>query len=205
MRHRWLHPEATVEEGAHVGTETRIWRHVYVGSGAHVGDRCSLGQRCYVGGKASIGSGSRLQNDVFVCDGVTLEAGVFCGPGVTFTNVRRPRAFINQRDRFSSTRVGEGATLGARATILPGVTIGRYALVGAGAVVTRDVPAFAEVVGNPAQQRGWVSRLGAPLHFEGDEATCRDTGDRYALASDIVTLVREGPLTRALGYRGGIE
>ncbi|PXX95536.1 acyltransferase [Halomonas sp. LBP4] len=185
-----IHPSAIVDEGAEIGAGSRVWHFVHVCSGARIGRGVSLGQNVFVGNRVAIGDRCRVQNNVSVYDNVTLEAGVFCGPSMVFTNVHNPRALVERKDEFRDTRVREGATLGANCTIVCGVTIGRFAFVGAGAVISRDVPDFALVVGVPGRQIGWMSRHGErldlPLEGEG-EATCPHTGDRYRLAGRCVT------------------
>jgi UDP-2-acetamido-3-amino-2,3-dideoxy-glucuronate N-acetyltransferase len=156
----WRHPTAIVDRGAHVGTGTRIWHFSHVMRGAFVGERCMLGQNVFVAATARIGDGCRIQNNVSVYDGVELGPSVFVGPSAVFTNVRNPRAGIDRHGAFQRTLVGTGATIGANATIMCGVSIGEYALVGAGAVVTSDVPAHAVVVGVPARRSGWICRCG---------------------------------------------
>jgi UDP-2-acetamido-3-amino-2,3-dideoxy-glucuronate N-acetyltransferase len=159
-----IHPSAAVEEGASLGEDTVVWRHAHVMPGARVGARCVLGQGCFVAPGVVIGDGCRLQNHVSLFQGVTLEDDVFVGPSAVFTNVRRPRAaFPTPRERYLPTLVRRGASIGANATILCGVTVGQGALVAAGAVVTRDVPPFALVVGQPARVVGLVCTCGADL------------------------------------------
>jgi UDP-2-acetamido-3-amino-2,3-dideoxy-glucuronate N-acetyltransferase len=178
------HDSAIVDDGASIGEGCRIWHFVHVCSGAAIGRDVTLGQNVFVAGGARIGDGCRIQNNVSVYDGVVLEDRVFCGPSAVFTNVVNPRAGIERKDEFRQTRVGTGASLGANCTILCGTTIGEYAFVGAGAVVTRDVKAHALVVGAPARQTGWMSRHGArlPLPLDGDgEAACPATGAIYRL------------------------
>jgi UDP-2-acetamido-3-amino-2,3-dideoxy-glucuronate N-acetyltransferase len=176
-----IHPTAIIEPGAQIGDHTRIWHWVHVMGGARIGSRCSIGQGCYVG-NVRIGDGCRIQNHVSLFDGVTLEDDVFVGPSVVFTNVEYPRAHVVRKHAYEPTRIGRGATLGANATILCGVTIGDYALVGAGAVVTRDVSPHARVVnmrdGLPvhAEQIGWTCRCGEPL---APTLACERCGDRY--------------------------
>lgn len=171
-----IHPTAIVEPGAHVGAGTRIWHWVHVMPGAHIGARCSIGQGCFIGA-VRIGDGCRIQNHVSIYDGVTLEDDVFLGPSCAFTNVENPRAHVPRRDGYAPTRVGRGATVGANATIVCGVSIGAYAMVGAGAVVTRDVPAYALVVGVPARRIGWACRCGETLP---PALACARCGDAYA-------------------------
>jgi UDP-2-acetamido-3-amino-2,3-dideoxy-glucuronate N-acetyltransferase len=180
-----VHPSAIVDPGARIGAGTRIWHWVHVCAGARIGERCSLGQNVYVGNDVVIGSNVKIQNNVSVYDAVELEDDVFCGPSMVFTNVYNPRAAVSRRDQYRRTRVRRGATLGANCTVVCGVTIGEYAFVGAGAVVTRDVPAHALMLGVPARHAGWMSRFGErlelPLAGEG-AALCPHTGERYRLA-----------------------
>jgi len=182
-----IHETAVVAPTARIGPGTRVWHFCHVMDDAVVGRGCVLGQNCFVGRGVKIGDGSRLQNNVSVYEGVTLEQDVFCGPSVVFTNVNNPRAFVDRKAEFRETRVRRGATLGANATLLPGVTIGEYAFVAAGAVVTRDVQAHALVVGTPARQVGFVSRAGERLVFDAEgRAACPRTGERYELREGSV-------------------
>lgn len=157
-----IHPSAIIEPGAQIGAQTRIWHWVHVMPGARIGARCSIGQGCFVGA-VQIGDGCRIQNHVSIYDGVTLEDDVFLGPSCVFTNVLHPRAHVPRKDAYAPTLVGRGATIGANATIVCGVTIGPYAMIGAGAVVTRDVAAHALVVGAPARRVGWACPCGETL------------------------------------------
>jgi UDP-2-acetamido-3-amino-2,3-dideoxy-glucuronate N-acetyltransferase len=186
------HPSAIVDDGATVGDGTRIWHFVHVSPGARIGERCSLGQNVYVGNDVSIGHNVKIQNNVSVYDAVTLEDDVFCGPSMVFTNVYNPRSAVTRKNEYRRTLVKRGATLGANCTIVCGSTVGEYAFVGAGAVINRDVPAFALMVGVPARQVGWMSRFGErlPLPLKGDaEATCPHTGERYRLDGGVVRLI----------------
>lgn len=158
-----VHHTAVVDEGVHLGDDTHVWHFVHVCRDARIGARCVLGQNVYIGPGVHIGDGVRIQNNVSVYAGVVVEDDVFLGPSCVFTNVLRPRAFVDQKDAFETTRVGRGATVGANATIVCGHGVGAYAMIGAGAVITREVPAHALVVGNPARQRGWVCRCGHEL------------------------------------------
>lgn len=192
MSNVFVHSSAIVDEGARIGEGTRIWHFAHVCSGAHIGRNCSLGQNVFVGNKVRIGDRVKIQNNVSVYDNVTLEDDVFCGPSMVFTNVYNPRAAIERKSEYRDTLIRRGATLGANCTIVCGVTVGEYAFVGAGAVVNRDVPDFALVVGVPARQIGWISRYGEQLSLPlagGGEATCPHTGDRYRLVDGHVTLV----------------
>jgi UDP-2-acetamido-3-amino-2,3-dideoxy-glucuronate N-acetyltransferase len=181
----FVHPTATVDAGAQVGRGTRIWHYCHVMDGARLGERCILGQNVFVGARAVIGDRVKIQNNVSVYDAVTLEDEVFCGPSMVFTNVIVPRAFIERKSEYQPTRVCRGATLGANSTIVCGHTIGAYAMVGAGAVVTRDVKPHALMLGVPARQAGWVCRCGLTLPggerlVDGaGELQCRSCGARY--------------------------
>ncbi len=176
MNSNFVHPTAIVDDGAKLGAETRIWHWTHVSSGAVIGTGCTLGQNVFVGNRVKIGNGVKIQNNVSVYDNVTIEDDVFCGPSMVFTNVINPRAAVSRKNEFRNTLVQRGATLGANCTIVCGVTIGAYAFVGAGAVVTRDVPAHALVVGVPAQRIGWMSHAGERL---GPDLVCPREGRRY--------------------------
>ncbi len=175
---------AIVDEGAKIGDRTRIWHFCHVCSGATVGDDVSLGQNVFVGNEVRIGNFCKVQNNVSIYDNVILEDGVFCGPSMVFTNVYNPRAFVTRKHQYKETRVRLGATLGANCTIVCGVTIGKYAFIGAGAVVTKDVADFALMVGVPARQIGWMSAYGEQLKLpagENSKFTCPNTGVGYQL------------------------
>jgi UDP-2-acetamido-3-amino-2,3-dideoxy-glucuronate N-acetyltransferase len=187
-----IHPSAIVDEGAEIGAGSRIWHFTHVCAGARIGAEVSLGQGVFVGNRVAIGDRCKVQNNVSIYDNVTLEEGVFCGPSMVFTNVHNPRALIERKDEYRDTLVRKGATLGANCTIVCGVTIGAYAFVGAGAVVTQDVSDFALVVGVPGRRIGWMSASGSRLDLPrsgNGEAFCSHTGDRYRLNGDL--LVRE--------------
>lgn len=187
-----VHETAIVDEGARIGEGTRIWHWTHVCAGARIGDRCSLGQNVFVGNRVTIGNNVRIQNNVSVYDNVTLEDDVFCGPSMVFTNVYNPRAAVPRKEEYRDTVVRCGATLGANCTIVCGVTIGKYAFVGAGALIKHDVPAYALMVGVPARQLGWMSEYGERLHLplRGDaETVCPHTGTRYRLKGDTVSKV----------------
>jgi len=189
-----IHPSAIVDDGASIGAGSRIWHFVHVCGGATIGAGCSLGQNVFVGNHVTIGRNVKIQNNVSVYDNVVLEDDVFCGPSMVFTNVHNPRSAVSRRDEYRDTLVRRGATLGANCTIVCGVTIGEGAFIGAGAVVNRDVPDYALVVGVPARQVGWMSAYGERLELavevEGEsegEALCPHTGDRYVLRERRVT------------------
>jgi UDP-2-acetamido-3-amino-2,3-dideoxy-glucuronate N-acetyltransferase len=186
-----IHPTAIVDAGASIGAGSRIWHWVHVSAGAVIGERCSLGQNVYVANRVRIGHNVKIQNNVSVYDNVTLEDDVFCGPSMVFTNVYNPRSAVARKDEYRDTLVKRGATLGANCTIVCGVTIGEYAFVGAGAVVNRDVPDFALMVGVPARRVGWMSRFGERLSVAAGaaEAVCAKTGDRYSVAAGVCRLL----------------
>jgi UDP-2-acetamido-3-amino-2,3-dideoxy-glucuronate N-acetyltransferase len=187
-----IHPTAIVDPGAQIGDGTKVWHWVHVSGGARIGRNCTLGQNVFVANRAVIGDNVRIQNNVSVYDEVTLEDNVFCGPSMVFTNVYNPRSEISRKDDYRKTLVRRGATLGANSTIVCGITIGQYAFVAAGAVVNRDVPDFALMMGVPARQVGWMSRFGErlklPLKGEGS-ATCPHTGEKYHLKDGRCALV----------------
>jgi UDP-2-acetamido-3-amino-2,3-dideoxy-glucuronate N-acetyltransferase len=171
-----VHESAYVDDGADIGEGTRVWHFAHVLPNTRVGARCSLGQNVMVGPDVIIGDNCKIQNNVSLYKGVKLADDVFCGPSCVFTNVLTPRAFVERKDEFRETPVGKGATIGANATIVCGHSLGEYCMVAAGAVVTRDVRAFALVAGVPARQIGWVSREGERLD---ETLTCPRTGERY--------------------------
>ncbi len=191
----YVHPSAIIDDGAEIGAGSRVWHFVHVCGGARIGKHVSLGQNVFVGNKVVIGDGCKIQNNVSVYDNVTLKEGVFCGPSMVFTNVFNPRALIERKHEYRDTLVKKGATLGANCTILCGVTIGEHAFVGAGAVINRDVPAYALMVGVPARQIGWMSEFGEqlalPLKGEG-HAVCVHSGTQYALKGGQVARVNAG-------------
>ncbi|WP_133129589.1 DapH/DapD/GlmU-related protein [Legionella yabuuchiae] len=191
------HETAIVDEGAAIGEGTRIWHWVHVSSGANIGERCSLGQNVYVGNRVVIGNNVKIQNNVSVYDNVTIEDEVFCGPSMVFTNVYNPRSAVSRKDEYRNTLIKKGATLGANCTIVCGITIGEYAFIGAGAVINRDVPPYALMVGVPARQIGWMSRFGEQLTFtkEADGsmiAKCQTTNDIYIKQDNKVQLKYSG-------------
>jgi UDP-2-acetamido-3-amino-2,3-dideoxy-glucuronate N-acetyltransferase len=185
-----IHPSAIVDDGALLGDGTRVWHFVHVSPGARIGRGCSLGQGVYVGNDVRIGDNVKIQNNVSVYDAVTLEDDVFCGPSMVFTNVHNPRSAVPRKNEYRRTLVKRGATLGANCTVVCGTTIGEHAFIGAGAVVSRDVPDFALVVGVPARRIGWMSRHGERLDLPPSghaEALCPATGETYRLAGDTLT------------------
>ncbi|MBJ8438536.1 UDP-2-acetamido-3-amino-2,3-dideoxy-D-glucuronate N-acetyltransferase [Acinetobacter lactucae] len=189
----YQHETAIVDDGAQIGEGSRVWHFVHVCGGAKIGKGVSLGQNVFVGNRVVIGDHCKVQNNVSVYDNVFLEEGVFCGPSMVFTNVYNPRSLIERKDQYRDTLVKKGATLGANCTIVCGITIGAYAFVGAGAVVNKDVPAYALMVGVPAKQIGWMSEFGEQLNLplQGQaQVTCSHTGAVYQL--DGTTLTKQG-------------
>ena len=186
-----VHETAIIDDGAKIGANSRIWQWVHVCAGAQIGCDVSLGQNVFVGNKVIIGDKCKIQNNVSVYDNVYLEEGVFCGPSMVFTNVYNPRSLVERKDEYQDTFVKKGATLGANCTIICGITVGKFAFVGAGAVVNKDVPAYALVVGVPAKQIGWMSEYGEKLDLPvlgNAETTCKHTGQQYFLNNDKLTV-----------------
>jgi len=185
-----VHESAIVDAGAQIGEGSRVWHFVHVCGGAKIGKGVSLGQNVFVGNKVTIGDHCKIQNNVSVYDNVHLEEGVFCGPSMVFTNVYNPRSLIERKDQYLDTIVKKGATLGANCTIVCGVTIGEYAFVGAGAVVNKNVPAYALMVGVPAKQIGWMSEFGEQLDLPltgNGQTKCQHTNTLYTLKDGVVT------------------
>lgn len=182
-----VHETAIVDKGAQIGDNSRIWHWVHICAGAKIGNDCSLGQNVFVGNHVTIGNNVKIQNNVSVYDNVTLEDDVFCGPSMVFTNVYNPRSAVSRKNEYRNTLVKRGATLGANSTVVCGVTIGEYAFIGAGAVVNKDVPDYALMVGVPAKQIGWMSRYGVKLNLpvRGEAQTkCPETGELYKLVEN---------------------
>ena len=177
------HESSYVDEGAEVGDGTKIWHFCHVMPGARVGKRCSIGQNVNVGSRAVLGDGVKVQNNVSIYDDVVIEDDVFCGPSMVFTNVINPRAFVERKHEYLRTLVRKGASIGANATVVCGVTLCEYCFVGAGSVVTKDVPAHAMAYGNPARVTGWVCRCGVKL---GDDLACPGCGNKYRRDGDAV-------------------
>lgn len=184
----FVHPTAIIDEPCQVGEGTKIWHWVHIMSGAVIGNNCNLGQNVFVASKAVLGNNVKVQNNVSIYDEVILEDDVFCGPSMVFTNVINPRSHVSRKHEYLKTIVKKGASIGANATIVCGNTIGRYAFIGAGSVVTKNVSDYALMVGVPARRIGWVSRSGNRLTFdENGEARCPETNELYILRNDIVT------------------
>lgn len=192
MSETLIHPTAVIDEDCIIGEGTRVWHFSHVMTGAEIGKDCVIGQNVFIAGGVRIGNRVKIQNNVSVYDGVTCEDDVFIGPSVVFTNVINPRSFIERKDEYLPTTIRKGASLGANCTIICGNSIGEYAMIGAGSVVTEAVPAYGLYYGNPARQHGWVSRAGHRLDFVDGEAICREEGKPYVLVNGIVKAADEG-------------
>jgi len=178
----FAHPTAVIDEGCFIGDNTKIWHFSHIMSGAIIGESCNIGQNVMVASGVTLGKSVKVQNNVSIYTGVTCEDDVFLGPSCVFTNVVNPRSTVNRKDEYSPTHVGRGATIGANATIICGRTIGAWSFIGAGAVVTKDVPDYALVVGNPARQVGWISKMGHKLAFNAlGLAQCSQGRDWYRI------------------------
>jgi UDP-2-acetamido-3-amino-2,3-dideoxy-glucuronate N-acetyltransferase len=170
---------AVVDEGAEIGAGTKIWHFTHIMSGARIGGNCIIGQNVFIGSGALLGNNIKVQNNVSIYDGVILEDDVFCGPSMVFTNVFNPRSFISRKKEFRKTLIKRGATIGANVTIVCGNTIGQYAFIGAGSVVTKDVPDYALVYGNPGKVKEWVCQCAEEIAFRSGKAVCKACGKRY--------------------------
>lgn len=183
------HSSAIIDDGAVIGAGTRIWHFSHIMPKATIGSNCILGQNVFVDNNVTIGNGVKIQNNVSVYNGVVVEDDVFLGPSMVFTNVINPRSFIERKTEFKPTLIQKGATVGANATIVCGVSIGYFALIGAGSVVTKDVPAYALVYGSPARVQGWVSKRGHRLNFTDGRAICPESGEHYVLNDNKVEVL----------------
>lgn len=187
----YAHPTAIIDEGCEIGEGTKIWHFSHIMSGCKLGARCNIGQNVVVSSGVILGNQVKIQNNVSVYTGVICEDDVFLGPSCVFTNVINPRSAVNRRGQYAKTHVGKGASIGANATIVCGHNIGEYAFIGAGAVVTKEVPPYALVVGNPARQMGWMSEFGHRLQFnEKGLSVCPESGQEYFLENGIVTRIK---------------
>ena len=188
-----IHPTSIIDDGAIIGENTKIWHWSHICSGAKIGNNCSLGQNVFIGNKVKIGENTKIQNNVSIFDNVIIEKNVFCGPSMVFTNVYNPRSEICRKDEYKSTLIREGATMGANCTIICGTIIGKYAFIGAGAVINKNVKNYALMVGVPAKQIGWMSAYGEkielPIKGEG-VWFCKKTGDKYQLIGDEIVHTR---------------
>lgn len=192
----YVHPSAIVDQGAQVGEGTKIWHFTHVSSEAVIGSQCTLGQNVYIANHVLIGNGVKIQNNVSVYEGVVLEDDVFCGSSMVFTDVLAPRSAFprNSNNANKQTVVERGASIGANATIVCGVTIGEWAFVAAGTVIKRNIPPYSLYAGAPARQMGWICRCGKPLAFRGGLAKCKDCDREYRLDQDKVTIKKEAPM-----------
>ena len=192
MNDYFAHETAVIDEGCTIGRGTKIWHFSHLMSGCRIGERCNIGQNVVVSPGVVLGTNVKVQNNVSIYTGVTCEDDVFLGPSMVFTNVINPRSHVSRKHEFRPTIVRRGASIGANATIVCGNEIGEYAMVGAGAVITKPVKPYALVVGNPARQVGWVSANGHRLHFDSEgRATCPETGERYRLKDGSVTVIND--------------
>lgn len=188
----FIHDTAIVDAGAQIGNGTRIWHFSHIMSEAIIGEDCILGQNCFIGNKVVLGNKVKVQNNVSLYEGLVCDDEVFIGPSAVFTNVLNPRSAIERKEEFKPTVIEKGATIGANATIICGHRIGTYAFIGAGTVITSDVPAYALFVGNPGKLRGWMSQNGHKLDFNNDgEAVCPETGQQYVLQNNQLTLIEQ--------------
>lgn len=186
----YAHPTAAIDENTAIGAGTKIWHFSHIMSGCQIGNNCNIGQNVVISPNVTIGNGVKVQNNVSLYTGVCCEDDVFIGPSAVFTNVINPRSFIVRKDQFRTTLLKKGCSIGANATIVCGHTIGEYALIGAGSVITNDVPAYALMVGNPARQKGWVSKAGWTLKFDDKGiAVCPETNEQYVIKDGQLQLV----------------
>lgn len=186
----YAHPTAVIDEGCEIGTGTKIWHFTHIMPHCRIGRNCNFGQNVVISPGVVLGDNVKVQNNVSIYTGVTCDDDVFLGPSCVFTNVTNPRSAVNRRDQYARTHVGKGASIGANATIVCGHDIGKYAFIGAGAVVTKNVPDFALVIGNPARQAGWMSEYGHKLSFDASGlASCPESGQQYRLAEGLVTRI----------------
>jgi UDP-2-acetamido-3-amino-2,3-dideoxy-glucuronate N-acetyltransferase len=185
MSEYYIDPTAIIDRDVQIGVETKVWHFTHIMSGVSIGRNCSIAQNCYIGKNVTVGNGVKIQNNVSLYEGVIVADDVFIGPSVVFTNVINPRSFINRKEEYKVTNIKNGATIGANATLICGITIGEFSFIGAGAVVTKDVPPHALLVGNPAKIQGWVSHYGHKLQFDLQNiAICPQSGTKYKLENN---------------------
>lgn len=186
----YIHPTAVVDEGCEIGSGTKIWHFSHIMPGCKLGENCNIGQNVVISPDVVLGKNVKVQNNVSLYTGVTCDDDVFLGPSCVFTNVTNPRSGVNRRGQYAKTHVGKGASIGANATIVCGHDIGEFAFIGAGAVVTKTIPAYALVVGNPAKQIGWMSEYGHRLEFDKENiAICPESGEKYELKNQLVSKI----------------
>jgi UDP-2-acetamido-3-amino-2,3-dideoxy-glucuronate N-acetyltransferase len=187
LKEYFAHETAVIDEGSKIGAGTKIWHFSHVMSGCEIGEKCNIGQNVVISPGVILGKNVKVQNNVSIYTGVICEDDVFLGPSMVFTNIKNPRSAINRKDQYVTTLVKKGATIGANSTIVCGITINEFAFIGAGAVVVKDVPAFALVLGNPARHIGWMSEFGHRLEFdENGIAICPESRERYLLENNTV-------------------
>ena len=188
----FVHETAIIDQGAQIGNNSKIWHFTHIMGTSHIGQNCNIGQNVYIDKNVTIGNGVKIQNNVSVYANVTIEDDCFLGPSMVFTNVMNPRAFVERKAEFKNTLVKKGCSIGANATIVCGTTLGEYAFIGAGSVVTKDVPNFGMVAGVPAKQIGWMSKHGEKLFFNNEGiAICSATNEKYTLLNNLVSIVLE--------------
>jgi UDP-2-acetamido-3-amino-2,3-dideoxy-glucuronate N-acetyltransferase len=191
MMNGYIHPTAIIDEGCRIGAGTKVWHFCHLMPGAIIGENCVIGQNVFIANKVVLGNNVKVQNNVSLYEGVVCEDDVFIGPSAVFTNVINPRSAVSRKEQFKKTVIKKGASIGANATIICGNEIGSYAFIGAGSVVTKSVPAYALVVGNPAKQSGWLSEFGHKLKFnEKGRAVCPESGQEYLLGNEKVTKIK---------------
>jgi len=186
MSDYFVHESSYVDESAEIGAGTKVWHFCHIMPRAKIGERCNIGQNVLVSSDVTLGNNVKIQNNVSLYTGVIVEDDVFLGPSMVFTNVINPRSHVNRKDEYKTTLVRKGASIGANATIVCGITLGKYCFIGAGAVVTKDVPDYALAYGSPARIRGWMCQCGEQLQFNDDTASCRACGDKYKKQNEIV-------------------
>ena len=187
----FAHETAVIDQGCRIGNKTKIWHFSHIMEGCSIGKGCNLGQNVVVSPFVNLGQNVKVQNNVSIYSGVSCEDDVFLGPSCVFTNIKNPRSAVNRKGAYEKTLIKKGATVGANATVICGITIGKYALIGAGTVVTGDVTDYALIIGNPGKQTGWVSKFGNKLYFQSGKAICKDSGEEYKLENNIVSLVKQ--------------
>ena len=188
MKHYFSHSSSIVDDGSYIGINTKIWHFTHISSGAKIGDNCVLGQNVFVSPKSIIGNNVKIQNNVSIYDSVEIEDDVFCGPSCVFTNVKNPRAFVERKDEFLKTLVKKGTTIGANATIICGIEIGEYSMIGAGSTITKDVKAHSLIYGSPAKFKGWVSHAGEVL---GKDLICPRDKTKYKILDNKLIIIKE--------------
>lgn len=186
MSDYFVHESSYVDDGAEIGAGTKIWHFCHVMPRAKIGERCNIGQNVLVSSDVTLGNNVKIQNNVSLYTGVIVEDDVFLGPSMVFTNVINPRSHVSRKDEYKTTLVRKGASIGANATIVCGITLGKYCFIGAGSVVTKDVPDYALVYGSPARVRGWMCQCGEQVKFEDDRAVCKSCGDAYRKQDQVV-------------------